>query len=196
MLNILKKPEIRKIFGKKELGIIRKQLNGLNLTQSEKNRLSRDIRPKFKAINLLSQQKEYFELKKNRLNKAIINESVNIIMKDTLSQEISAILLFGSQIDKTHTLRSDIDICIVFKKQLSLKELTLFRKRVLGKLNSRVDIQIFNLLPLNIKKTLSDKNKILFKNKQFKQDIFISTTWKKYFEHKSHIKNYFNEAKK
>ena len=34
----------RRIFGKKELEIILKQLDGLPLTQSEKNRLSRDVK--------------------------------------------------------------------------------------------------------------------------------------------------------
>jgi hypothetical protein len=38
--------DARKIFGAKELKIIEKQLFGVRLTQSEKNRLSRDIRRK------------------------------------------------------------------------------------------------------------------------------------------------------
>ena len=42
--------EIRKIFGKKEIKIILKQLEGISLNQSEKNRLSRDIRPKLNII--------------------------------------------------------------------------------------------------------------------------------------------------
>jgi hypothetical protein len=39
-LQFLKSNEnTRKIFGKRELKIIEKQLNGINLTQSERNRL-------------------------------------------------------------------------------------------------------------------------------------------------------------
>ncbi len=45
-----KTPEARKIFGQRELKIIEKQLNGISLTQSEKNRLSRDIRYKISAV--------------------------------------------------------------------------------------------------------------------------------------------------
>ena len=37
----------RKIFGKKEIEIIEKQLNGIKLSPSEQTRLSRDIRKKF-----------------------------------------------------------------------------------------------------------------------------------------------------
>ena len=40
----------RKIFGKKELEIIIKQLEGIHLTQSERNRISRDIKPKLEFI--------------------------------------------------------------------------------------------------------------------------------------------------
>ena len=51
LLNFLKSNEnARKIFGERELKIIEKQLLGVNLTQSEKNRLSRDIRLKFNFI--------------------------------------------------------------------------------------------------------------------------------------------------
>ena len=42
----------RKIFGERELKIIEKQLIGVDLTQSEKNRLSRDVREKFKFIKI------------------------------------------------------------------------------------------------------------------------------------------------
>ena len=53
--NLLKNSKnVRKIFGKKEIEIILKQLEGITLTQSEKNRLSRDIRPKLKVIKELS----------------------------------------------------------------------------------------------------------------------------------------------
>ena len=58
LLNFLKNNEdIRKLFGKRELIIIEKQLNGINLTQSEKNRLSRDIRRKLGVVKSLADYK-------------------------------------------------------------------------------------------------------------------------------------------
>ena len=52
LLKFLKENEnVRKVFGKRELKIIEKQLLGVNLTQSEKNRLSRDIRKKFEFVS-------------------------------------------------------------------------------------------------------------------------------------------------
>ncbi|NQV09254.1 nucleotidyltransferase domain-containing protein [Candidatus Woesearchaeota archaeon] len=194
IINIIKNNINRKLFGKKEIEIIIKQINGLNLTQSEKNRLSRDIRPKFKAIKLLTKHKDFFDLKKNKLNKNIINETVNIILTDSFSNRINTILLFGSHVDNTHRTNSDIDICVIFKNDISLKEATLFRKRILGKTNSKVDLQVFNILPLKIKKSVADKNKLLFQNKKFKKDEFVINIWKNYFDYKIIMKHYFKEA--
>ena len=65
LLRFLNKSEdSRKVFGARELKIIEKQLKGVNLTQSEKNRLSRDIRKKFDFIAKVSRFKEEFNLKK------------------------------------------------------------------------------------------------------------------------------------
>ena len=42
--------DLRVLFGERELKIIEKQLLGIQLTRSEKTRLSRDIRRKFQVI--------------------------------------------------------------------------------------------------------------------------------------------------
>ena len=74
-------PNSRKIFGERELKIIEKQLNGVNLTQSEKNRLSRDIRQKLNFIEKFAVYKEDFSLKKNQANLDLIKESIEEIKK-------------------------------------------------------------------------------------------------------------------
>ena len=58
----------RKIFGKKEIDIIIRQLEGKNLTQSERNRLSRDIRPKLQFIKDIGKFEGEFGLEKNQEN--------------------------------------------------------------------------------------------------------------------------------
>ena len=58
-----KHPDARKIFGKRELKIIQKQMLGIKLTQSEKNRLSRDIRKKLIFIQEISKYSKEFDLK-------------------------------------------------------------------------------------------------------------------------------------
>lgn len=156
----------RKIFGKKELGIIFKQLEGTPLTQSERNRLSRDIKSKFEFIREANKYKEEFNLKQNQNNKKIIDQASKLILKDELKDDIKSIILFGSFADKSFTRRSDIDICVVFK-DISLKEATNFRIRISGQLPKKVDIQVFNFLPLKIKREISKNHKILYKTKEF-----------------------------
>ncbi|MBW2981997.1 nucleotidyltransferase domain-containing protein [Candidatus Woesearchaeota archaeon] len=152
----------RKIFGKRELKIIEKQLLGINLTQSEKNRLSRDIRQKFEFIKDVSRFSEEFKLKKGNEIKKIINQTKEIILEDILFKKIKKIILFGSATENKLTFRSDIDIAVKLDK-ISLKEATKFRIRIAGKVPNRVDIQIYNYLPKKIKKEIDIKGKILYK---------------------------------
>ena len=162
-----KNPNSRKIFGKKELEIISKQLDGLQLSQSEKNRLSRDIRPKLEFINELLEYREEFKLQKNQDSKRIIEKAIAAILQDTLSNDVIAILLFGSFSDNSFTPSSDIDICVVFKRALSLKEATAFRIRISGNTPEKVDIQVFNILPQVIKKEIARNHRILYKAQEF-----------------------------
>lgn len=167
LLKFLKDNEnTRKIFGKKELEIIFKQLEGMPLKQSERNRLSRDIKPKFEFIREVDNYKDEFNLKQNQNNKKIINEAVKIILEDELKEKIISILLFGSSADKSFTRKSDIDICVIFK-EITLKEATNFRIRISGQLSKKVDIQVFNILPMKIKKEIAKNHKILYKTNKF-----------------------------
>ena len=80
LLNFVRKnkEKIRKLFGERELKIIEKQLLGINLTQSEKNRLSRDIRKKFKFIQEISRYKFDLDLKKGSEIKDTIQNTLEI----------------------------------------------------------------------------------------------------------------------
>mgnify|MGYP001585396062 CR=1 FL=1 len=167
LLKFLKDNEnTRKIFGKRELEIIFKQLDGMPLKQSERNRLSRDIKPKFEFIREVDNYKDEFNLKQNQNNKKIINEAVKTILEDELKEKIISILLFGSSADKSFTRKSDIDICVIFK-EVTLKEATNFRIRISGQLSKKVDIQVFNVLPMKIKKEIAKNHKILYKTNRF-----------------------------
>ena len=115
LLNFLSKNEgARKIFGKRELKIIEKQLSGINLTQSEKNRLSRDIRKKLDFIKEISRFSEEFELKKGSDIKKIVNESKEVILESDYFKNIKRIILFGSGVENQRSFRSDIDIAVDF----------------------------------------------------------------------------------
>ncbi len=167
LLNFLRNNEkARKIFGERELKIIEKQLLGISLTQSEKNRLSRDIRKKLEFISEISAFKEEFNLKKRAGIEKLIKKAVELMLKDKLKEEIKAILLFGSHVKGIVTKRSDIDICVIFR-DISVEEATRFRIRISGELPKNVDIQVFNILPQKIKREIARNHKILYKKGSF-----------------------------
>lgn len=159
--------DARRIFGKRELEIMLRQLDGIALKQSEKNRLSRDIRPKLEFIKQINEFRDSFRLKKNQVNKDIIKRALDTILNHELSNNIDAVLLFGSFADNTYTKRSDIDICVVFKEDLSLSQATLFRIQISGTLPEKVDVQVFNTLPQKIKRDIARNHRVLFKNNNF-----------------------------
>ncbi len=153
----------RRIFGEKEIEIIERQLLGINLTQSEKNRLSRDIRRKLGFIKEIARFSEEFDLKKGAEIKEIVNDTVEEILNDKLRKRIKEIWLFGSAVKKQQTFRSDIDIAVLFE-DISKKEAFDFRLRILREANSRVDIRVLNFLSGKVKEDILKNHKVLYKN--------------------------------
>ncbi len=159
LLKTLKKPEMRKIFGKRELVIIEKQLWGMKLKPSEKTRLSRDIRKKFEAVKELIQFANNFNLKHGVAIKEVVQEAKEAIVETEHFPRIKRIYLFGSAAEKTHIFKSDIDIAVEFDN-ISLKEATSFRIKT--RVPERIDLQVYNVLPDKIKKEINEKGKIIY----------------------------------
>jgi len=152
----------RRIFGVRELKIIEKQLLGINLTQSEKNRLSRDIRKKFEFIKDVSRFSDDFELKKGSEIKELIEDIKERILNSEWRNKIGEIWLFGSTVTNDRTFRSDIDIVVLFKEKISLRQATEFRIKFSE--NEKVDIQVFEFLPKKIRASILKNHRILWKN--------------------------------
>lgn len=168
LLEFLKKNEnTRKIFGERELKIIEKQLLGVNLTQSEKNRLSRDIRKKLDFIKSAGIFSEEFKLKKGAVIKEIIKETKELILGSKYFPGIKRIILFGSTIENRLALSSDVDIAVEFDK-IDKKEATKFRINMSGKVNKKADIQVYNILPDKIKKEIDKNRKVIYERKDYK----------------------------
>ena len=165
----------RRVFGRREIEIIIKQLEGRALTQSERNRLSRDIKPKLEFIRNASRFEGEFKLRKNQENKEIIKRAAEVVLQDEPGSKVRAILLFGSFADGTFTPRSDIDICVVFRKDISLKEATQFRVRVSGQLPEKADIQVFNILPQKVKLEIARNHRIIYKAPGYDNINFTAT---------------------
>lgn len=153
--------EIRTLFGKREIEIIEKQLLGVNLTPSEKTRLSRDIRKKFKAIKILAQFQNEFELKQGAEIRKIIEETKQIILNTEYFSKIKRIIIFGSSINKSRTLLSDIDIAVKFSK-IEKIEASRFRLKIISLADKNIDIQIYNFLPDKIKKEIDKNGKTIY----------------------------------
>jgi len=162
LLEFLKKNDnARKIFGKRELRIIEKQLLGLTLKQSEKNRLSRDIRKKFEFIKEATKYADEFGLKHGTKIKEFIARALDIIREDVLFYKVNKIILFGSTVIRRRHLGSDIDIAVEFDS-IELDEATKFRIRTLGRLSDKIDVQVYNVLPENVKNEIDENGRILF----------------------------------
>ena len=153
--------EIRALFGKAELLIIEKQLLNVSLKPSEKTRLSRDIRKKFRAIASLIPFQRQFSLKQGSIVYDIVQDSTRFIINSSYESNIKKIILFGSTTEKSRTLLSDIDIVIEFKR-ITEKEATRFRLEMMRKLHKRVDLQVYNILPDKIKKRIDAYGKTIY----------------------------------
>ncbi|MBI2449116.1 nucleotidyltransferase domain-containing protein [Candidatus Pacearchaeota archaeon] len=162
LLRFLKTHEnARKIFGKRELKIIEKQLWGMRLSQSEKNRLSRDIRKKLNFIKDVSQFHKEFSLKYAVEINDLVNEAKEVILEHKWFRKIKKIYLFGSVINKEHNLSSDIDIAVIFDT-INQEEAIIFRKEIMGKLPPKIDIQVYNVLPLKVRKSIDAEKRVIY----------------------------------
>lgn len=182
--SLQKHPYVRKVFGKREIEIIVKQLEGYPLTQSERNRLSRDIKPKLEFMKAIAPYQEEFTIKRNQENKRVMEKAVQMILHDQRGEDVKAILLFGSVADKSFTKSSDIDIAVVFHKDISIKEATAFRIRVSGELPEKVDVQVFNMLPEKIKREVARNHRVLYHDSGYDNVTFTI----KYLKDEDYVK--------
>src|SRR3989344_4895107 len=161
LLQVMKKPEMRRIFGERELKIIEKQMRGVNLMPSERTRLSRDIRKKLEAVRMLSDFVDEFKLKKGSYLKEIIEEVRRTIFNHPLFLNVKRIILFGTAAENKLRLGSDIDIAVEFYR-IGQKEAFKFSVEISGKVNNHVDIKVYNTLPEEIKNEIDKRGKIIF----------------------------------
>jgi len=83
---------------------------------------------------------------------------VNKIKKD---KDVLAVMLYGSYLRNKKYAR-DIDICVILSKKMQTKEMSRKRMKYLSQANDKIDIQIFQLLPLYIRIRILKEGKILF----------------------------------
>lgn len=167
LLEFLKRePNARLIFGKRELVIIRRQLMGEQLKQSERNRLSKFIRPKLRFISAASKYEGEFKLERRVTIDNLIEKAKQTILSDKVGKKAKAILLFGSHVSGFTTFRSDVDVCALFDN-IPESEAFKFQIRVSSKLPEIIDVRVFNTLPLKVKIGVISAFKVIFKARDF-----------------------------
>jgi len=121
LINTITLISVMVILTPKEEKIIRKKLLNEKLSQTEKNRLSRAIRPKLREISKIDSQNILQGLEYNPHIIAIENKIVNIIKNNVI--ELDSIILYGSVVQTNYHSYNDIDIIIVTKSKVYSSEI-------------------------------------------------------------------------
>ena len=90
---------------------------------------------------------------------------------------MESIVQFGSSLEKKDF--RDIDLCIFTSKRLSLKE----KLKLIRDLPEKYDVSFYDDLPLNLKKEVLSKGKILFTKNYYrvlKKIVFVDREYPRY----------------
>lgn len=110
-------------------------------------------------------------------------------------KQIIAVLIFGSFVTNRLYAR-DIDICLVLNKKYTNKEMTNKRIKYYSKLPDIFDIQIFQQLPLYIRKRILEEGKIIFCKDEDKLYDTAYETIKEFNQFKEKYTDYIKNALK
>ena len=117
---------------------------------------------------------------------------IDTVLKLDSKKKVDFIILFGSTVKNKNNKLSDIDLAVYFVG--TDKERFNFRKLALGELPDKVDLQIFQDLPLTVKKEVITGKVLFYRNYQFVFNEFMKVikdfnTFEKYYD------QYFNQLK-
>jgi hypothetical protein len=102
-----------------------------------------------------------------------IRKFLKIVRKFEEFKRVKFIILFGSAAEERLSEESDIDICIYFDG--SKIEGEKFRLKLLSKLPDYFDVQIFNSLPIFVRKEVLKGKPIFIADIKFTYEVFYRT---------------------
>jgi predicted nucleotidyltransferase len=102
-----------------------------------------------------------------------IRKFLRVIRKFEEFKRVKFIILFGSAAEGKLSEESDIDICIYFDG--SKIEGEKFRLKLLSELPDYFDVQIFNSLPVFVKKEVLRGKPIYIGDREFTYEVFYRT---------------------
>jgi len=115
-----------RILTNKEKDIIKKRILNKKLSQLERNRLSRSIRPKLREISLIDSKSILEKIDYNPKIISIENKIIKVIKNNI--QQVDSIILYGSVIQNNYHEYNDIDIMIVTKSKIYKTEMEKWNK--------------------------------------------------------------------
>jgi len=122
-----------------------------------------------------------------------IKKAVNKIKRIDTENRVEFIVLYGSSVKEKYGELSDIDLAIYYHG--NEEERFRFRIRVLGRLSNRFDIQMFQNLPLYIRKDIVSSGKPLYyKDYEMIFDEYLRTI-KGYEDFEKHLDYYYSSLK-
>jgi len=155
------------IFTKKELKVIDKKMKNKKLTQVDSNYLTRFIRPKLKEMASIDSKFLLDKMEYNQKIKSIEGRIRKIILIGI--KDVQAIVIYGSAIQTNYKVYNDIDILIVTKSRISLKEKyrkIIEIKKILKKHKIKADLEIYD--KKTIEKSYSHSPSLIYQLKDKK----------------------------
>jgi len=102
------------------------------------------------------------------------------------NKEIEAVYLFGSYVKKNVKPFSDIDICVITKRNIPKK----VKEEILSNSSKKIDISIFWDLPPVIRFRVIKEGKLLYKKDDLKLQRIKIDTFKSYLDFQQIIKKH------
>ncbi len=156
--DFLRRENSRVVFTRLELRIIEKQVQGIKLSQYEKNVLSRSIRPKLRFIEKCCAYSSQFRLKKGQESEKKISEALEEIKK---YDGVAEVRVFGSYLTGKFDDKSDIDVSVEFRNT-SKKKAGIFLKDISPLIPERISISVYNVLPESIKQEIKKNGRKIY----------------------------------
>ncbi len=117
-----------------------------------------------------------------------VQKITQTILKLDRKKKIKFVILFGSRAKGRETPLSDIDIAVYYEG--NEKERFQFRVTALGNLSNKVDLHVFQDLPLTVKKEVIAGKVLFYRNYQFLFDEALKVV-REYEFFEKYLKEYY-----
>jgi hypothetical protein len=103
----------------------------------------------------------------------LLDRFMNVLSSQKDFNRVEFVILYGSVAEGRALKKSDIDLCIYYAG--NRKQQSDFRERLLRLLPSRFDIQIFQEIPLYVRKNVLRGKEVYAKDSRFMYDTLTDT---------------------